>query len=137
MIHSIRFYHTTLLRKNKVKNCYLIILIIGLFIQSLCSYFSSAMYFVTAFIIYLLLIIYSLMSKDEFSKNLLDALCILSLSSVLIGLNNYTLISSLITTILLIIFSILNKTNNKNYIRVAIRNFEDNNKLISALKEIL
>lgn len=30
-----------------------------------------------------------------------------------------------------------NKTNNKNYIRVAIRNFEDNNKLISALKEIL
>ena len=94
------------IRKNKVKNCYLIILIIGLFIQSLCSYFSSVMYFVTAFIIYLLLIIYSLMSKDEFSKNLLDALCILSLSSVLIGLNKYTLISSLITTILLIIFSI-------------------------------
>ena len=104
------------IRKNKVKNCYLIILIIGLFIQSLCSYFSSVMYFVTAFIIYLLLIIYSLMSKDEFSKNLLDALCILSLSSVLIGLNKYTLISSLITTILLIIFSILNKTNNKKYL---------------------
>lgn len=108
------------IRKNKVKNCYLIILIIGLFIQSLCSYFSSVMYFVTAFIIYLLLIIYSLMSKDEFSKNLLDALCILSLSSVLIGLNNYTLISSLITTILLIIFSILNKTNNKKYLYLSL-----------------
>lgn len=108
------------IRKNKVKNCYLIILIIGLFIQSLCSYFSSVMYFVTAFIMYLLLIIYSLMSKDEFSKNLLDALCILSLSSVLIGLNNYTLISSLITTILLIIFSILNKTNNKKYLYLSL-----------------
>ena len=108
------------IRKNKVKNCYLIILIIGLFIQSLCSYFSSVMYFVTAFIIYLLLIIYSLMSKDEFSKNLLDALCILSLSSVLIGLNKYTLISSLITTILLIIFSILNKTNNKKYLYLSL-----------------
>ena len=78
------------------------------------------MYFVTAFIIYLLLIIYSLMSKDEFSKNLLDALCILSLSSVLIGLNKYTLISSLITTILLIIFSILNKTNNKKYLYLSL-----------------
>ena len=108
------------IRKNKVKNCYLIILIIGLFIQSLCSYFSSVMYFVTTFIIYLLLIIYSLMSKDEFSKNLLDALCILSLSSVLIGLNKYTLISSLITTILLIIFSILNKTNNKKYLYLSL-----------------
>lgn len=108
------------IRKNKVKNCYLIILIIGLFIQSLCSYFSSLMYFVTAFIMYLLLIIYSLMSKDEFSKNLLDALCILSLSSVLIGLNKYTLISSLITTILLIIFSILNKTNNKKYLYLSL-----------------
>lgn len=108
------------IRKNKVKNCYLIILIIGLFIQSLCSYFSSVMYFATAFIIYLLLIIYSLMSKDEFSKNLLDALCILSLSSVLIGLNKYTLISSLITTILLIIFSILNKTNNKKYLYLSL-----------------
>ena len=108
------------IRKNKVKNCYLIILIIGLFIQSLCSYFSSVMYFVTAFIMYLLLIIYSLMSKDEFSKNLLDALCILSLSSVLIGLNNYTLISSLITTILLIIFAILNKTNNKKYLYLSL-----------------
>ena len=108
------------IRKNKVKNCYLIILIIGLFIQSLCSYFSSVMYFVTAFIMYLLLIIYSLMSKDEFSKNLLDALCILSLSSVLIGLNKYTLISSLITTILLIIFSILNKTNNKKYLYLSL-----------------
>lgn len=108
------------IRKNKVKNCYLIILIIGLFIQSLCSYFSSVMYFVTAFIIYLLLIIYSLMSKDEFSKNLLDVLCILSLSSVLIGLNKYTLISSLITTILLIIFSILNKTNNKKYLYLSL-----------------
>ena len=108
------------IRKNKVKNCYLIILIIGLFIQSLCSYFSNVMYFVTAFIIYLLLIIYSLMSKDEFSKNLLDALCILSLSSVLIGLNKYTLISSLITTILLIIFSILNKTNNKKYLYLSL-----------------
>ena len=108
------------IRKNKVKNCYLIILIIGLFIQSLCSYFSSVMYFVTAFIMYLLLIIYSLMSKDEFSKNLLDVLCILSLSSVLIGLNNYTLISSLITTILLIIFSILNKTNNKKYLYLSL-----------------
>lgn len=108
------------IRKNKVKNSYLIILIIGLFIQSLCSYFSSVMYFVTAFIIYLLLIIYSLMSKDEFSKNLLDALCILSLSSVLIGLNKYTLISSLITTILLIIFSILNKTNNKKYLYLSL-----------------
>lgn len=108
------------IRKNKVKNCYLIILIIGLFIQSLCSYFSSVMYFVTAFIIYLLLIIYSLMSKDEFSKNFLDALCILSLSSVLIGLNKYTLISSLITTILLIIFSILNKTNNKKYLYLSL-----------------
>lgn len=108
------------IRKNKVKNCYLIILIIGLFIQSLCSYFSSVMYFVTAFIIYLLLIIYSLMSKDEFSKNLLDALCILSLSSVLIGLNKYTLISSLITTILLIIFAILNKTNNKKYLYLSL-----------------
>ena len=108
------------IRKNKVKNCYLIILIIGLFIQSLCSYFSSVMYFVTAFIIYLLLIIYSLMSKDEFSKNLLDALCILSLSSVLIGLNKYILISSLITTILLIIFAILNKTNNKKYLYLSL-----------------
>lgn len=108
------------IRKNKVKNCYLIILIIGLFIQSLCSYFSSVMYFVTAFIIYLLLIIYSLMSKDEFSKNLLDALCILSLSSVLIGLNKYTLISSLITTILLIIFAMLNKTNNKKYLYLSL-----------------
>ena len=108
------------IRKNKVKNCYLIILIIGLFIQSLCSYFSSVMYFVTAFIIYLLLIIYSLMSKDEFSKNFLDALCILSLSSVLIGLNKYTLISSLITTILLIIFAILNKTNNKKYLYLSL-----------------
>ena len=108
------------IRKNKVKNCYLIILIIGLFIQSLCSYFSSVMYFVTAFIMYLLLIIYSLMSKDEFSKNLLDALCILSLSSVLIGLNKYTLISSLITTILLIIFAILNKTNNKKYLYLSL-----------------
>lgn len=108
------------IRKNKVKNCYLIILIIGLFIQSLCSYFSSVMYFVTAFIIYLLLIIYSLMSKDEFSKNLLDVLCILSLSSVLIGLNKYTLISSLITTILLIIFAILNKTNNKKYLYLSL-----------------
>lgn len=108
------------IRKNKVKNCYLIILIIGLFIQSLCSYFSRVMYFVTAFIIYLLLIIYSLMSKDEFSKNLLDALCILSLSSVLIGLNKYTLISSLITTILLIIFAILNKTNNKKYLYLSL-----------------
>lgn len=108
------------IRKNKVKNCYLIILIIGLFIQSLCSYFSNVMYFVTAFIIYLLLIIYSLMSKDEFSKNLLDALCILSLSSVLIGLNKYTLISSLITTILLIIFAILNKTNNKKYLYLSL-----------------
>ena len=108
------------IRKNKVKNCYLIILIIGLFIQSLCSYFSSVMYFVTAFIMYLLLIIYSLMSKDEFSKNLLDVLCILSLSSVLIGLNKYTLISSLITTILLIIFSILNKTNNKKYLYLSL-----------------
>lgn len=108
------------IRKNKVKNCYLIILIIGLFIQSLCSYFSSVMYFVTAFIIYLLLIIYSLMSKDEFSKNLLDALCILSLSSVLIGLNKYTLISSLITTILLIISAILNKTNNKKYLYLSL-----------------
>lgn len=108
------------IRKNKVKNCYLIILIIGLFIQSLCSYFSSVMYFVTAFIIYLLLIIYSLMSKDEFSKNLLDSLCILSLSSVLIGLNKYNLISSLITTILLIIFSILNKTNNKKYLYLSL-----------------
>ena len=108
------------IRKNKVKNCYLIILIIGLFIQSLCSYFSSVMYFVTAFIIYLLLIIYSLMSKDEFSKNLLDSLCILSLSSVLIGLNKYTLISSLITTILLIIFAILNKTNNKKYLYLSL-----------------
>ena len=108
------------IRKNKVKNCYLIILIIGLFIQSLCSYFSSVMYFVTAFIIYLLLIIYSLMSKDEFSKNLLDALCILSLSSVLIGLNKYTLISSLIITILLIIFAILNKTNNKKYLYLSL-----------------
>ena len=108
------------IRKNKVKNCYLMILIIGLFIQSLCSYFSSVMYFVTAFIMYLLLIIYSLMSKDEFSKNLLDALCILSLSSVLIGLNKYTLISSLITTILLIIFSILNKTNNKKYLYLSL-----------------
>ena len=108
------------IRKNKVKNCYLIILIIGLFIQSLCSYFSSVMYFVTAFIIYLLLIIYSLMSKDEFSKNLLDALCILSLSSVLIGLNKYTLISSLITTILLIIFAILNKSNNKKYLYLSL-----------------
>lgn len=108
------------IRKNKVKNCYLIILIIGLFIQSLCSYFSNVMYFVTAFIIYLLLIIYSLMSKDEFSKNLLEALCILSLSSVLIGLNKYTLISSLITTILLIIFAILNKTNNKKYLYLSL-----------------
>ena len=108
------------IRKNKVKNCYLMILIIGLFIQSLCSYFSSVMYFVTAFIMYLLLIIYSLMSKDEFSKNLLDALCILSLSSVLIGLNKYTLISSLITTILLIIFAILNKTNNKKYLYLSL-----------------
>lgn len=108
------------IRKNKVKNCYLIILIIGLFIQSLCSYFSSVMYFVTAFIIYLLLIIYSLMSKDEFSKNLLDSLCILSLSSVLIGLNKYTLISSLIITILLIIFAILNKTNNKKYLYLSL-----------------
>lgn len=108
------------IRKNKVKNCYLIILIIGLFIQSLCSYFSSVMYFITAFIIYLLLIIYSLMSKDEFSKNLIDSLCILSLSSVLIGLNKYTLISSLITTILLIIFSILNKTNNKKYLYLSL-----------------
>lgn len=108
------------IRKNKVKNCYLIILIIGLFIQSLCSYFSNVMYFVTAFIIYLLLIIYSLMSKDEFSKNLLDVLCILSLSSVLIGLNKYTLISSLITTILLIIFAILNKTNNKKYLYLSL-----------------
>lgn len=108
------------IRKNKVKNCYLIILIIGLFIQSLCSYFSNVMYFVTAFIIYLLLIIYSLMSKDEFSKNLLDALCILSLSSVLIGLNKYTLISSLITTILLIISAILNKTNNKKYLYLSL-----------------
>lgn len=108
------------IRKNKVKNCYLIILIIGLFIQSLCSYFSNVMYFVTAFIIYLLLIIYSLMSKDESSKNLLDALCILSLSSVLIGLNKYTLISSLITTILLIIFAILNKTNNKKYLYLSL-----------------
>lgn len=108
------------IRKNKVKNCYLIILIIGLFIQSLCSYFSSVMYFVTAFIIYLLLIIYSLMSKDEFSKNLIDSLCILSLSSVLIGLNKYTLISSLITTILLIIFAILNKTNNKKYLYLSL-----------------
>ena len=108
------------IRKNKVKNCYLIILIIGLFIQSLCSYFSSVMYFITAFIIYLLLIIYSLMSKDEFSKNLIDALCILSLSSVLIGLNKYTLISSLITTILLIIFAILNKTNNKKYLYLSL-----------------
>lgn len=108
------------IRKNKVKNYYLIILIIGLFIQSLCSYFSSVMYFVTAFIIYLLLIIYSLMSKDEFSKNLLDALCILSLSSVLIGLNKYTLISSLITTILLIIFAIINKTNNKKYLYLSL-----------------
>ena len=108
------------IRKNKVKNCYLIILIIGLFIQSLCSYFSSVMYFVTAFIIYLLLIIYSLMSKDEFSKNLLDALCILSLSSVLIGLNKYTLISSLIITILLIIFAILNKTDNKKYLYLSL-----------------
>lgn len=108
------------IRKNKVKNCYLIILITGLFIQSLCSYFSNVMYFVTAFIIYLLLIIYSLMSKDEFSKNLLDALCILSLSSVLIGLNKYTLISSLITTILLIIFAILNKTNNKKYLYLSL-----------------
>lgn len=108
------------IRKNKVKNCYLIILIIGLFIQSLCSYFSSVMYFITAFIIYLLLIIYSLMSKDEFSKKLIDSLCILSLSSVLIGLNKYTLISSLITTILLIIFAILNKTNNKKYLYLSL-----------------
>lgn len=106
--------------KSKIKNGYIVVLMVGLFIQSICSYFSSIMYFASAEIINLLLILYCVISKDGFSKKLTDPLCILSLFTVVIGLNKHLLISSLIMIILLIIYMLLNKNNNKKYMYLSL-----------------
>ena len=106
--------------KSKIKNGYIVVLMVGLFVQSICLYFSSIMYFASAEIINLLLILYCVISKDEFSKKLTDPLCILSLFTVVIGLNKYILISSLIMIILLIIYMLLNKNNNKKYMYLSL-----------------
>ena len=106
--------------KSKIKNGYIVVLMVGLFIQSTCSYFSSIMYFASAEIINLLLILYCVISKDGFSKKLTDPLCILSLFSLVIGLNKHLLISSLIMIILLIIYMLLNKNNNKKYMYLSL-----------------
>lgn len=106
----------SIILKSKVKNAYLITIIIGLFAQSICSCFFNFTYFVVAIIINLLLILYSVISKDEFYKKNIDVLCILSLVNVLIGLNKHILIAGLIMFIFVFTYILLNKNNNKKYL---------------------
>ncbi len=106
----------SIILKSKIKNAYLITIIIGLFAQSICSCFFNFTYFVVAIIINLLLILYSVISKDEFYKKNIDVLCILSLVNVLIGLNKHILIASLIMFIFVFTYILLNKNNNKKYL---------------------
>lgn len=102
--------------KNKIKNGYFILVLIGLFIQMTCSYYTNLVYSIVALVINAILIVYSYVSKDEFYKKGSFVLSLLFIINSLIGLNKYYLICSLVIFISIIIFMYLYKMDKRKYV---------------------
>lgn len=103
------------LLKNSIKNGYFILIMVGLFIQILCSYYTNIAYSLVALIINFVLFIYTLISKDIFFKKCNFALSLLFVLNSIIGLNKYPLLSALVILLSLILFIFLNQNNRKKY----------------------
>lgn len=102
--------------KNKIKNGYFILVLIGLFIQITCSYYTNLVYSIVALIMNAILIVYSYVSKDEFYKKGSFVLSLLFIINSLIGLNKYYLICSLVIFISIIIFMYLYKMDKRKFV---------------------
>lgn len=106
--------------KNNIKNGYFILIMIGLFIQIICSCYAVIIYSIIALMINFILFVYTLISKDLFYKKCSFALTLLFIINCIIGLNKYQLLGALIIFLSLILFVLLNKQSNKKYVYLSL-----------------
>lgn len=105
---------STLLRNN-IKNGYFIILVIGLFIQIICSYYTDVIYSIITLVINGVLIAYAYFSKDSFYKKCAFWISLVFILNILIGLGKYHLITSLLILVSLVLFMFITKNNKKRF----------------------
>lgn len=103
------------LLKNSIKNGYFIILIIGLFIQIICSSYTNVIYSVITLVINGLLIAYSYFSKDSFYKKCAFPISLVFILNSLIGLSEHYLITAVLVLVSLILFMFITKNDKKRF----------------------
>lgn len=103
------------LLKNSIKNGYFIILVIGLFIQIICSYYTDVIYSVITLIINGILIAYAYFSKDSFYKKCAFWSSLVFILNILIGLGKYHLVAALLVLTSLILFMAITKNHKKRF----------------------
>lgn len=103
------------LLKNSIKNGYFIILVIGLFIQMICSYYTDVIYSIITLVINGILIAYSYFSKDSFYKKCAFWVSLVFILNILIGLGKYHLVVALLVLASLILFMAITKNHKKRF----------------------
>lgn len=103
------------LLKNSIKNGYFIILMVGLFIQIICSSYTDLIYSVITLIINGILIAYAYFSKDLFYKKSAFWVSLVFILNILIGIGKYHLASALLILVSLIIFMLVTKNDKKRF----------------------
>lgn len=104
------------LLKNNIKNGYFVILIVGLFVQCICSSYTSVIYSVVTLVINAVLILYSYFSKDSFCEKSTFPISLLFILNILIGLGKHHLVASLLVTVSLILFMVVTKSTKKRFV---------------------
>lgn len=108
------------LLKNNIKKGYFIILMIGLLIQIICSYYTDIIYSIITIIVNAVVVLYSFISKDEFYKKLNFPASLLFILSIIIGLEKYNLVAALLVLLSLLLFMYLNKDNKKRFVYMSL-----------------
>jgi len=101
--------------KNSIKNGYFIILIIGLFVQIICSYYTDIVYSIITLVVNAVLIAYAYFSRDSFYKKCAFPISLVFILNILIGLSEHYLAISLLTLLSLVLFMFITKNNKKRF----------------------
>lgn len=108
------------LLKNNFKNGYFILLLVGLFIQIACSY-ANVMYSVVALVINAILIMYTLISKDDFYTKTSFWVSLLFILNLMVGLYKYPFICALLIVVSLVTFILIFKDSiKKKYVFISL-----------------
>lgn len=104
------------LLKNSIKNGYFIILVIGLFIQIICSYYTDLIYSIITLAINAVLIAYAYFSKDSFYGKCAFPISLVFILNILIGIGKYHLVTALSILFVIILFMAITKSKKKRFV---------------------